>query len=179
MMISLWGFMGSGKTTVANALVQILNQKGFNYLVLDSDQEIEKMAGLSIKDIFTRYGEAHFRSLEQQFLQQLAKQIDSTDQIILSTGGGMPISIENRALLRQLGVSVFLDVPFEVIMKRLKDDQQRPLWQNGQEEQLRRLYGKRYAAYCEAELQLKVGEMDPQQIAAQLAKYVLSQKGQS
>lgn len=176
-MISLWGFMGSGKTAAASALSTILNQKGLDFRVLDSDQVIESREGRSIKEIFNCDGETHFRSLEHQFLLSLLERREEHQQVILSTGGGMPIQKENRTILAQLGTSVFLDVPFELIKQRLKNDLNRPLWDEAQEEQMYALFNKRYKSYSEADFIIPAGDRSPEQIALELTKYVTLKKG--
>lgn len=97
--IILIGMPGSGKTTVAELLGQALGRK-----VVDTDAEIEARAGMPIPQIFTQFGEEHFRRLETEVLRDTGK----LGGIILSTGGGCVTREENYPLLRQNGVLVWI-----------------------------------------------------------------------
>lgn len=117
--IILIGFMGSGKSSVGEALA-----KSLNYQFLDSDKLIEEKAGSTISQIFEQYGEEYFRNIETQTLQDMQSKLDNT---VLSTGGGMPLREENSKLLRKLGLVVFLQASTDTVIKRLKNDKSRPL----------------------------------------------------
>lgn len=82
--------MGSGKSTIAKALHQINHA-----LVLDSDSIIESNEGLSIKEIFSLYGEKYFRDLECKFCQFIAHNVQNA---IISTGGGMPLFCDVQSM---------------------------------------------------------------------------------
>lgn len=115
--IILIGFMGSGKSTVAKSLA-----KKLYYPLIDTDSLIEKNEGKSINDIFS-VSENHFRSLETKICQD----IKHLSGHIISTGGGIIKSEENRQLLKLSGFIVFLNVHTDTILKRLKHDLTRPL----------------------------------------------------
>ena len=117
--IILIGFMGSGKSSVGEALA-----KSLNYQFLDSDKLIEEKAGSTISQIFEQYGEEYFRNMETKTLQDMQSKLDNT---VLSTGGGMPLREENAKLLRQLGLVVYLQASTDTVIKRLKNDKSRPL----------------------------------------------------
>ncbi|WP_300706667.1 MULTISPECIES: shikimate kinase [Helicobacter] len=116
----LIGFMGSGKSTIAKALHQINHA-----LVLDSDSIIESNEGLSIKEIFSLYGEKYFRDLECKFCQFIAHNVQNA---IISTGGGMPLFCD----VQSMGKVFFLHLEFEKILSRFNAEErnQRPLFQN-------------------------------------------------
>jgi shikimate kinase len=118
--IVLIGFMGSGKSTVGREL-----QVRLGYPLVDMDQVIEQRAGKPITAIFAEEGESAFRKMETALLEELAE--TSAPQRIISTGGGVVGSAENRALLRSMGYVVWLDAPLEVIMERTSKNRQRPL----------------------------------------------------
>lgn len=97
--IVLTGMPGCGKSTVGRIIAKKLSRK-----VFDSDELIEQKAGLSIPEIFEKYGEAYFRSLETQVIAELSKK----NGIIISTGGGVPLKEENRQRLSQNGRIYFI-----------------------------------------------------------------------
>lgn len=120
--IILIGYMGSGKSTVARELHQRNNME-----IIDTDSKIVKEQGKSINEIFAQDGETAFRDLETDCLKQLSEKKDS---FILSTGGGMPVREENRALLKNLGTVFFLKADTDTILERVKHDTARPLLQD-------------------------------------------------
>lgn len=113
------GFMGAGKTSVGQAVAEKLG-----WPLLDTDQMIEKAAGMTISRIFAEQGEQAFRETETAVLRQL---LQETGQAVISVGGGLPLREENRQLLEQLGKVVFLQVKPETVLKRLQGDTTRPL----------------------------------------------------
>lgn len=110
----LIGFMGAGKTSVAERFAA-----DYGYKLVDTDQRIEEMAGMPIKDIFATRGEAAFRELETRMLKELLAEQDGR---VISVGGGLPMREENRALLKKLGTVVLLDVSADTVLERLGDD---------------------------------------------------------
>lgn len=113
------GYMGAGKTSVGKRLARELNL-GF----LDMDEEIVKKEGMPVADIFRMYGEEAFRQMETRLLEML---IDREESCVISTGGGLPIRVENRCLLKELGTVVYLEVSKDTVLKRLSKDTTRPL----------------------------------------------------
>ncbi|GGK19401.1 shikimate kinase [Caldalkalibacillus thermarum] len=171
--ISIWGFMGAGKSTVGRALARTYAWKW-----LDSDTEIEKQEQLKIPDIFKRYGEEYFRQLETRFLENLWNRMQSEPQasewLVLTTGGGMPLREENRRWLKKLGISIYLHVPFDTIAKRLnRRDSQRPLWDGSQLEAMRRKYEARLPSYRQADVVMEVQGKSVEEIVQELGALVL------
>ena len=113
------GYMGAGKTSVGKRLAREL-KLGF----LDMDEEIVKKEGMSIADIFRMYGEEAFRQMETRLLETL---IESEECCVISTGGGLPLRLENRCLLKELGTVVYLEVSKDTVVERLSRDTTRPL----------------------------------------------------
>ena len=95
--IFLVGFMGAGKTTIGAALQALTGMT-----LLDTDQQIAESEGKAVSLIFDEFGEAHFRHLEKQLLQQLSL---SNEPCIFSTGGGMFADLENRQLMGLVGTT--------------------------------------------------------------------------
>lgn len=106
--IILIGFMGVGKGSVAREVIN--NSK---YIAIDTDDLIESMQNRKIKDIFEAEGEAYFRVLEKKLSLWLEKSVKNT---LISTGGGF-YKVDN---LKKIGTIVFLDAPFDSIIKRIK-----------------------------------------------------------
>ncbi len=119
--IILVGFMGSGKTTFGKELA-----KKLNYQFLDTDKEIEQLMGISIADLFETKGEAYFRTLERQLIENM-----SVKKMVIATGGGLPCFLGNMDLLNQKGVTVYLKYSSQELFERLKNDKlSRPLLSN-------------------------------------------------
>lgn len=120
------GFMGAGKTTVGQALAKIC---GMTFE--DTDQLIEKKAGMAISEIFSVQGEDAFRKMETDLLKELiAKKetlVKADAGTVYSVGGGLPMREENRGLLKQLGKVVYLTITPDTVLDRLKGDTTRPL----------------------------------------------------
>jgi thiamine-phosphate diphosphorylase len=117
--IYLVGFMGSGKTTVGRRVAERL---GLPFV--DLDAEIERTSGLTVRALFEASGEAAFRERETLFLAGT----EALPEAVIATGGGSGVPEGNRALLRRLGTEVFLDVPFEAIVRRMAGKTDRPLF---------------------------------------------------
>ena len=113
--------MGSGKSYIGEALAHSLN-----YQFYDLDQYIVKKEKISIKEIFTQYGELHFRNLEEQAIIEI---ISQSKNLILSCGGGSFIKKTNRDLLLDQTIVFSLSATAETIYDRIKNDQTRPLLQ--------------------------------------------------
>ena len=116
--IVLIGFMGAGKTTVGKELVK----KGFE--LIDTDAYIEACEKMSISDIIAQKGEYYFRQAETTALKTLLVQ---DKQFVISCGGGMPLREENRKLLKNLALVVYLRILPETVLARLKGHTTRPL----------------------------------------------------
>lgn len=126
--IVLVGFMGCGKTTLGRKLA-----KQLNYDFIDADDAIEKRYRISVKDIFAKFGEAHFRKLEREFILSFRDQ----DNIVLSTGGGMPCFGDNMQLLNNIGITFYLQRPVQELANRLINAKKpRPLIQGKKLEEL-------------------------------------------
>ncbi|WP_153160721.1 shikimate kinase [Zoogloea sp. 1C4] len=118
--VVLVGMPGSGKTTVGRDLAKRLGLR-----FVDSDHEIEARTGVKIPTIFEIEGEDGFRKRETQTLDALTRE----SNMVLATGGGAVIRPENRALLRERAVVVFLSVPPQILWERTRHDRSRPLLQ--------------------------------------------------
>ena len=120
-MIVLVGMPGSGKSSAGR---QVARRFGLPFV--DSDHEIEQQIGMSIREYFETQGEQAFRDLETALLRRVA---ESSEQIVLSTGGGALLREENRDILRQHGTVLYLRASPDEIYRRLRHDTKRPLLQ--------------------------------------------------
>jgi shikimate kinase len=116
--IVLIGLMGVGKTTVGRRLAARLG-----LLFVDADHEIELAAGLSVSEIFDRFGEAHFRDGERRVIARL---IDGTAKVI-ATGGGAFMNEATRALILDKATAVWLDADIDTLAARVSRRDDRPL----------------------------------------------------
>lgn len=114
------GLMGSGKTTIGRALA-----KHFAKEFVDSDEEIQKRTGVTIPHIFDVEGEEGFRQRESAVIRELA----GRENIVLATGGGAVLSEQNRALLQQSGIVIYLKANVHELWQRTRHDRNRPLLQ--------------------------------------------------
>ena len=123
--VALIGFMGCGKTTVANHLIRLFSVCGFAPALIDVDAEIEQATKMPLAMIFSKHGEGHFRDLEYDFYQNLSPEL--TGQAIIATGGGVVTNPQNIAALRQRATIYYLSATPAKIMKNLDGDTSRPL----------------------------------------------------
>lgn len=100
----------SGKSTLGRQLA-----KSLSYHYFDMDKVIEELEQMSIAEIFTQKGEDYFRKLERKVLKTLPK--DS--RLVVSTGGGAPCFFDNIQLIRDGGLSIYFDVPVEILYERM------------------------------------------------------------
>lgn len=160
MRVYLTGFMGSGKTAAGQKLAERLGVP-----FVDLDFEIERRAGMTVREIFERHGEPAFRSLEQEALRATGELPD----VVVATGGGTVAFEANARFIRAHGVSVWLNPAFATIVARIGGlgKQDRPLFRD--EVQALALYRERLPAYRRADLAVDVGPAEqPEEIAARI-----------
>lgn len=116
--IVLVGMMGVGKSTVGRRLAARLGV-GF----VDADEEIEKAAGMTITEMFERYGEAYFRDGERRVIARL---MDGAPKVI-ATGGGAFMQEETRALILEHALAIWLNADIDTLVDRVSRREGRPL----------------------------------------------------
>ena len=144
--VVLVGMMGSGKTSVGKVLAAAL---GVSFI--DSDHEISKAANRSISEIFERDGNNFFRIAEFRVIKRLL----CGPPCVLATGGGAFMSTENRALIADSGISVFLNVDLETLWERVKNKKSRPLLETtNPRATLHKIFEDRKYQYSQADLSI-------------------------
>jgi shikimate kinase len=117
--VALIGFMGAGKSTVGRALAARLGKT-----FVETDALVEQRASMAIADVFSRYGEQHFRGLEAAVVQDVAM----SRECVISCGGGVVLREDNVSTLRTSAVLVHLDVSPRSVLQRLSPQStERPL----------------------------------------------------
>lgn len=164
--IILLGYMGCGKSTIAQLLA-----KSTSISPLDLDDIIEKQENSSVLNIFSDKGEIYFRKLENQILVNL---IQNQDSFILSLGGGTPCYSNNHELLKSDNViSIYLNASVETLFDRLiNSNEQRPLIANKSPVEMKEYIAKnlfdRSYYYNQAQQKINVDGKSTQEIIAEI-----------
>jgi shikimate kinase len=166
--VALVGMMGAGKSSLGRRLAAKLDVP-----FRDADAEIEAAAGCSISQIFERYGETAFRDCERKVIARLL----NDPPHVLATGGGAFIDSCVRERIKSSSLSVWINVPVEVLVERVTRRDTRPLLRNGDaREILTQLLAKRESIYAGADLIVE-GEDGPHGAAVSRILAALSEKG--
>ncbi len=145
----LVGLMGAGKSTVGRRLAQRLNLR-----FVDADDEIEAAAGMTIPEIFERYGEAHFRDGERRVIRRLLQE----PRQVIATGGGAFMNDETRALIAAEAISIWLKADLDTLVRRCAKRTDRPLLRGrNQRDKLADLMQQRYPVYETSDLMVESG----------------------
>jgi len=154
--IVLIGFMGAGKSAVAEILAQALKLK-----LVEMDAEIVKRSGRSsVPEIFDLDGELRFRALEAEVSQALV----SAQNVIISCGGGVVMNEANMQALAQNGTIIFLETQLETVLTRLADAEDRPLLRD--KTQFESLFVLRQPLYRQAaDITVSTDHQSPSQVA--------------
>lgn len=142
--IVLVGMMGAGKSSVGKRLARRLALP-----FADADTEIEQAAGMTIPEIFALHGEPAFRDGEKKVIARLLE----AGPMVLATGGGAYMIEETRAAIASHGISVWLKAELDVLLRRVRRRDDRPLLKSGDPEAtLARLIDQRYPVYALADV---------------------------
>ncbi len=151
--IFLVGMPGAGKTTLGQQLA-----KSLEWPFVDLDHEIESRETKTIAQIFTEQGETAFRLMESEVLKSLS---DSPKSLIIATGGGAPCFHENMELMNLSGKTLFIDPEIDVLVKRVSQEHQRPLFHGTDvRKKLEELYQIRASVYGKAHIHLRTEKPD-------------------
>ena len=164
----LIGPSGAGKSAVAESLSQ---ETGI--ALVDTDKDIEETTGLSIEEIFAKFGEPHFRSLESACIDRLSE--DSRPAIV-ATGGGLPIQPGMFDRLDRMGICVYLKASTQRMWRRLQLDEggldRRPLLRTGGFEGFESLVTPRLPIYSRAPIVLDTERLTTSRVCHLLAEVV-------
>jgi shikimate kinase len=150
--VALVGMMGAGKTSIGKRLAARLGVP-----FRDADHEIEEAAGLTVSEIFARYGEPYFRDGERRVIARLLGEAPH----VLATGGGAFMDEATRAAMKQTAFSIWLNAPIEVLVGRVKKRDTRPLLKGGDvRATMEELLAKRVPVYALADMTLESAD-DP------------------
>lgn len=162
--------MFCGKSTIGKKLASIM---GLEFI--DTDKYFEDKYKITIMDFFEKYGEEMFRKFEHDILQELVVR----ENIIISTGGGLPCYNDNMDIVNQAGISIYLDMPFNAIINRQKNSKQkRPLLQNKTQEEieeyLKELLSIREPIYKKSKITIKAQNIDFNSLKENIENYFCS-----
>jgi len=162
--IILVGMMGSGKSTLGRSLAQALSCP-----FIDADNEIERIAGCSIAEIFANKGEAAFRALEKNVLADLVNQFKG----VIATGGGAMMNEETRKNFLQNGLVIWLQANLDTLFERAGYDKARPLLKSANPKQvLGDLLEARQAYYALAPIHIHTDRQDLQETLKKLTQII-------
>ena len=159
------GFMGSGKSSLSLELDTINSRK-----LISTDELIENRIGMSVSDIFDRYGEAFFRTQEHMLLCD----ISNNDGQIVDCGGGLPLNALNRELIKASGRCIYLKVSPETVISRLEKDESRPLLRNKKSiKEISLMLNERVKIYESiADISIDSNKLSTKEIAENLIPYL-------
>ena len=158
----LVGLPGVGKTTIGKAAAKQLGRQ-----FLDFDKEIERRAGMDVREIFRLRGEEHFRAMEFALTEELS----TTGGMVLSPGGGWITQEKSVELLRSAGRIIYLRASPEAVARRLRRVETRPLLAGRDPVvALTELYQKRRALYETADAVLDTERLARQQLIAKVVE---------
>ena len=161
--IVLTGLMGGGKSTVGKLLAKKL--KG--YIFVDIDDAIVDLEGMTIPEIFEKKGEAYFRTVEKNIIEEFSQE----EGLILALGGGAFENEETRENLSENGLSFYLRASVDTLYERIKGDTNRPLLQcENPSERLKELLETREPNYLKSDYVIETDGLDPDDIAEKIIK---------
>jgi len=158
--IFLVGFMGSGKSSIGKKLARLLH---FDFF--DTDAEIERKTDKSISQIFETEGETFFREQERTLITELVQK----NNIVVSTGGGLPCFFDNMQQMKQAGLTIYFRAMPNMLKQRIINSKnKRPLLDNLSDEELTahiaQLLHQRESDYRQSHLIVEAFNLTPQKL---------------
>ena len=158
--IVLTGFMGAGKSLIGRMLARELDRE-----FIDMDRAIEEETGLSIREIFLKYGESHFRDLERQLVIKL----EGRTGLVIATGGGTLMNPLNFADLRRNGTIIYLKVDLNTALERVGRSAERPLMSRDRED-IEKLFLQREPFYRQADIIIETSHLRPAEVVERVMR---------
>ena len=148
--VALVGMMGAGKTSIGRRLATRLEVP-----FCDADHEIEAAAGLTVAEIFARFGEPYFRDGERRVIARLLGDAPH----VLATGGGAFMDEATRLAMRNAAFTIWLKAPVELLLSRVKKRETRPLLKDGDMRQtMEKLLALREPVYAQADMTIECAD---------------------
>lgn len=173
MKLFLVGYMGCGKSSLGKKIA-----KAMGIRFIDTDAEVESREGATIADIFHYEGEEYFRKSERYIIEELAA---SDEDMVISTGGGVPLWEDNMEVMNQSGVTLYLKRTAEQIASRLSPHgrEKRPKLRGLNDEELvafmRENMAQREPYYCKATLTIDCTPMSDAELVTMIKEYINEQ----
>ena len=159
--IYLAGFMGTGKSTIGKELARVMGRK-----YIDVDQELERIHGCSVSQIFARHGEEWFREKEYELCSELAK----TSNRVVATGGGTLLNPKIFELFKESGIIICLYTQRDTLIERLERNDKRPLLQQTDNlpEKVDKLLEERRSLYDKIKIRIDTTSYTPLETAKRI-----------
>ncbi len=165
--IALTGFMAVGKTVVGRRLARRLEWR-----FVDLDRAIEETAGMKVQEIFKRKGEAFFRELEKQKLNEILRQ----ERQVIATGGGAVLDEENLRLLKEKSLLIYLTATPQTLLRRSGGGSGRPLLEGGDgKRRIEELLSRREKSYAQAHASIDTDSLSVEDVVERIMQVVQSQ----
>lgn len=162
--IVLVGLMGAGKSAIGRRIAQELELP-----FVDADTEIETVSRMTIPELFERYGEPEFRSLEKRVIARILK----GGPQVLATGGGAYMNDQTRRAIGRRGVSVWLSADIDLLMARVAKKQNRPLLKTADPRAvMQKLMADRYPVYALADIEVKSRDIGKDEMAEEVMREI-------
>lgn len=163
--ISLIGMSGAGKTVTAVELGRILP----DFEVVDTDERIISMENRTIAEIFAEFGENYFRKIENEVINAVFHR----ENQIVALGGGAFENENNREIICQNGIVIYLKAQPKKLFERLKNTNDRPLLSNNfSVEFIAKMLSKREANYEKSDIIIETEDKTPYQVAQKIAEVI-------
>ncbi|MFP4472440.1 MAG: shikimate kinase [Candidatus Omnitrophota bacterium] len=162
--IALTGFMGAGKTATAEVLCARLGCRCFS-----TDDEIIRREGRPITEIFRERGEAYFRQMERD----IVREITAGEPCVIDCGGGLVMDEQNRSVLRECALVIYLKTSPDQVFQRVKDSTHRPLLNVADPyAEICRLIELRSPVYEQADIIVNTDGKSPDAVADEILKSI-------
>ena len=162
------GMMGAGKSKLGYIVSKSLNVNFY-----DIDDLIEKELNTSIKELFKSHGEAYFRSVEEAKIEIVIKNaVSKNEKAIISIGGGAFDNQYSRELLLKNTKVIWLNVPTDILIKRIGDGSKRPMIKGNIEKSITEILSKRVKYYSLSHHQLNAYNLTQKQITEKMMQFI-------